>query len=149
MGCALITSFQVRSLYVPTKDRSPLWGHFWESLVFRLHSKIGQIHLSIEAQCDHHILIILKSLIPITPLIPILVTFLLIPLDSFDFPDAPNILIPDTVQKVAGQNFCQTFRPSEESTCFMPSKYFVCMVRSWIIWQGTNHSRNVCTVDKG
>ena len=34
------------------KDRSHLWGHFWESLVFRLHSEIGQIHLSIEAQCD-------------------------------------------------------------------------------------------------
>ncbi len=29
-------------------------GHFWESLVFRLHSKISQIHLSIEAQYDHH-----------------------------------------------------------------------------------------------
>ncbi len=31
---------------------------FWESLVIRLHSEIGQIHLSIEAQClpmgDHH-----------------------------------------------------------------------------------------------
>ncbi len=25
--------FQVRSLYVPTKDRSPSRGHFWESLV--------------------------------------------------------------------------------------------------------------------
>ncbi len=32
-----------------------LWlPYFWESLVFRLHSKIGQIHLSIEAQCDNH-----------------------------------------------------------------------------------------------
>ena len=36
------------------KDRSPLQGHFWESLLFRLHSKLAQIHLSIEAQCDHH-----------------------------------------------------------------------------------------------
>ncbi len=27
---------------------------FRESLVIRLHSEIGQIHLSIEAQCDHH-----------------------------------------------------------------------------------------------
>ncbi len=26
----------------------------WESLVFRLYSEIGQIHLSIEAQCDQH-----------------------------------------------------------------------------------------------
>ena len=41
------TVFQIRSLYVPTKDRSPLQGNFWESLVFRLHSEIGQIHLSI------------------------------------------------------------------------------------------------------
>ncbi len=34
----------------------PFTGPFlgWESLVFRLHSKIGQIRLSIEAQCDHH-----------------------------------------------------------------------------------------------
>ncbi len=26
-----------------------LWGQIWESLVLRLHSKFGQIHLSIEA----------------------------------------------------------------------------------------------------
>ncbi len=32
MGCALIILFQVRSLYIPTKDRSPSRGHFWESL---------------------------------------------------------------------------------------------------------------------
>ncbi len=38
----------------PQKKGHLLRGHFWESLVFRLHSKIGQIHLSIEAQCDHH-----------------------------------------------------------------------------------------------
>ncbi len=38
----------------PQKTGNLLRGHFWESLVFRLHSKIGQIHLSIEAQCDHH-----------------------------------------------------------------------------------------------
>ena len=56
MGCALVTLFQVRSLYVPTKDRSPLQGRFWESLVFRLHSEIDQINLSIEAQWDHHML---------------------------------------------------------------------------------------------
>ncbi len=33
MGCALPIVFQVRSLYVPTKNRSPSRGHFWESLV--------------------------------------------------------------------------------------------------------------------
>ena len=37
----------------------PLCSHkrqvtFYGALVFRLHSKIGHIHLSIEAQCDHH-----------------------------------------------------------------------------------------------
>ncbi len=56
MGRALIILFQVRSLYVPTKDRSPFTGPFLGvPIVFRLHSKIGQIHLSIEAQGDHHI----------------------------------------------------------------------------------------------
>ncbi len=33
MGCALAFLFQVHSLYIPTKDRSPSRGHFWESLV--------------------------------------------------------------------------------------------------------------------
>ncbi len=32
-GCALAIVFQVRSLYVPTKSRSPSRGHFLESLV--------------------------------------------------------------------------------------------------------------------
>ena len=43
--------FQVRSLYVPFINGPPLGVRFRESLVFRLHSKIDQIHLSIEAQC--------------------------------------------------------------------------------------------------
>ena len=34
---------------------SHLYRAIWESLVFRLHSEIGQSHLSIEAHCDHHI----------------------------------------------------------------------------------------------
>ncbi len=34
MGCALAIVFQVRSICVPTKNRSPSRGHFWESLVF-------------------------------------------------------------------------------------------------------------------
>ncbi len=54
MGCALAIVFQVRSLYVPTKDRSLSWGHFLESLVIKITFEIGQNHLSIEAQCDHH-----------------------------------------------------------------------------------------------
>ncbi len=33
MGCALAIVFQFRSLYVPTKNRSPSPDHFWESLV--------------------------------------------------------------------------------------------------------------------
>ncbi len=53
MGCAFVVLFPVRSLYVPRKRGHLLWGHFWESLVFRLHSNIGQIYLSIEAQCGH------------------------------------------------------------------------------------------------
>ncbi len=52
MGCALAIVFQVRSLYVPIKNMSPSRGHFWEYLVFKI--TLGQIHLSIEAQCDHH-----------------------------------------------------------------------------------------------
>ncbi len=50
MGCALVILFQVRSLNVPIKDRSPLTGPFLgvPSL------QIGQIHLSIEAHCGHH-----------------------------------------------------------------------------------------------
>ncbi len=55
MGCAQVILFQVRSLSVPQKTGHLLRDHFWECLVFRLHSKIGQIHLSVEAQCDHHI----------------------------------------------------------------------------------------------
>ncbi len=56
MGCTLAIVFQVRSLYVPTKARAQRRGYllgvcFQESLVFRLHSEIDQIHLSIEAQC--------------------------------------------------------------------------------------------------
>ena len=54
MGCALVILFQVCSLYVPTKDRSPFTGPFLgvPSLLITLQN--GQIHLSIEAQCDHH-----------------------------------------------------------------------------------------------
>ncbi len=46
--------FQVRSLYIPTKDRAPFTGPFLgvPSLLITLQN--GQIHLSIEAQCDHH-----------------------------------------------------------------------------------------------
>ncbi len=54
MGCALVIVFQGRSLYVPTKNRSPSRGHFWESQVIWITLEIGQNHLSIEAQCDHH-----------------------------------------------------------------------------------------------
>ncbi len=54
MGCALAIVYQVHSLYVPTKNRSPSWGHFWESLVIYSTLEIGQNHLSIEGQCDHH-----------------------------------------------------------------------------------------------
>ena len=54
MGCALAIVFQVRSLYVPTKNRSPSQGHFWESLVILITLEIGQNHLRIEAQCGHH-----------------------------------------------------------------------------------------------
>ena len=43
--------FQVRSLYVPFINGPPLGVRFRESLVFRLHSEIDQIHLSIEGQC--------------------------------------------------------------------------------------------------
>ena len=43
-------SFQVHSFNVPTYAGHLLWGQIWESLLFRLHSKFGQIHLSI----DHH-----------------------------------------------------------------------------------------------
>ncbi len=32
MDCALVIVFQARSLYAPTKNRSPSRGHFWESL---------------------------------------------------------------------------------------------------------------------
>ncbi len=38
----------------PQKTGHLLWGHFWESLVFILPSKIGQIHLSIEAVWRPH-----------------------------------------------------------------------------------------------
>ncbi len=47
----------------PQKTGHILWGHFWESLVFRLHSIIGQIHLSIEAQCDHHNIFSTESIV--------------------------------------------------------------------------------------
>ncbi len=47
MGCALAIVFQVHPLYVP------YGAYFRESLVIRLCTEIGQIHLSIEAQCDH------------------------------------------------------------------------------------------------
>ncbi len=32
--CNLSIVFQARSLYIPTRNRSPSRGHFWESLVF-------------------------------------------------------------------------------------------------------------------
>ncbi len=55
MGCALAIVFQVHSLYVPKENRSPSRGHFWETLVIvQITLEIGQNHLSIEAQCDHH-----------------------------------------------------------------------------------------------
>ncbi len=44
----MIILFQVCSLYVPTKDRSPLRGHFWESSVFRLHSKLARSILALK-----------------------------------------------------------------------------------------------------
>ncbi len=46
--------FPVCSPFVPKKDRSPSRGHFLGSLVFQITLEIGQNHLSIEAQCDHH-----------------------------------------------------------------------------------------------
>ena len=48
MGCALVVLFQVRSLYIPTKTGLPLQGHFWESLVFRLHSKLARSILALK-----------------------------------------------------------------------------------------------------
>ncbi len=49
MGCALVIHFRSAPFNVPTWAGHLLWGQIWESLVFRLHSKFGQIHLSIEA----------------------------------------------------------------------------------------------------
>ncbi len=34
---------------------------FWESLVIRLHSEIGQIHLSIEAQCGSPVYLLVTT----------------------------------------------------------------------------------------
>ncbi len=36
------------------KRQATFTGPFLGVPIFRLHSKIGQTHLSIEAQCDHH-----------------------------------------------------------------------------------------------
>ncbi len=46
--------FRSAHLTFPQKTGHLLRGHFWLSLAFRLHSKIRQDHLSIEAQCGHH-----------------------------------------------------------------------------------------------
>ncbi len=54
--CVVLPLFCFRSApsTFPQKTGHLSWGYFLESLVFRLHSKIGQIHLSIEAQCELH-----------------------------------------------------------------------------------------------
>ena len=65
-GCALVILFQAHSFNVPKIGRALLLGQIWESLVFRLHSKFGQIHLSIEASVtttgtahyEHHRLVL-------------------------------------------------------------------------------------------
>ncbi len=51
MGCALVILFQVHSLYVPTKDRLPLRGHFWESLyaVNKILVEVGRTGLKNES----------------------------------------------------------------------------------------------------
>ncbi len=51
MGCALAIVFRSAPSTFPQRRGYLLGTCFRESLVIRLHSEIGQIHLSIEAQC--------------------------------------------------------------------------------------------------
>ncbi len=53
MGCALAIVFKPVLSTFPQRRGYLIGACFRESLIIRLHSEIGQIHLSIEAQCDH------------------------------------------------------------------------------------------------